>query len=268
MTSFRAFITLLGIGFLLCSCGTSKSSGNSEGSKLRVMAYNIHHAQPMGEEYINLDGIARVIELSGADLIALQEVDVDTERSGKGNQAEMLAQKLGLNYFFAKSIDYGGGDYGVAILSRFPILEQQVIPLPGVNQGAEQRVLGMVRVKLPTGKEVAFASTHLDHKGDPSDRLSQLKEVIRVTKEIDGPVILAGDFNALPDSATMEMVYDNFSPTCEDCGHTYPANNPNKTIDYIVYKDPSNSLRVLENTVIEEPKASDHRPIRVLFSIE
>src|SRR5690554_5403008 len=161
MTSMRRLFTLLGIGMLLFSCGISKSSRNSGDSELRVMAYNIHHAQPMGEDYIDLDGIARVIEQSGADLIALQEVDVDTERSGKGNQAEMLAQKLGMDFFFAKSIDYGGGDYGVAVLSRFPIIHQQIIPLPHVNQGAEQRVLGLVRVKLPTGKEVNFASIHL-----------------------------------------------------------------------------------------------------------
>ncbi len=264
----RRLFTLLGIGMLLFSCGISKSSRNSGDSELRVMAYNIHHAQPMGEDYIDLDGIARVIEQSGADLIALQEVDVDTERSGKGNQAEMLAQKLGMDFFFAKSIDYGGGDYGVAVLSRFPIIHQQIIPLPHVNQGAEQRVLGLVRVKLPTGKEVSFASIHLDHKGDARDRLSQLSEVIRVTKEMDGPVILAGDFNALPGSATMERVFNHFNPTCGDCGHTYPANSPSKTIDYIVYKDPANTLRVLENTVIEEPKASDHRPVRILFSIE
>lgn len=268
MSSLRTFITLIGIGLLFSSCGTSESSRNSEASQLRVMAYNIHHAQPMGEDHIDLDGIAQVIEQSGADLIALQEVDVDTERSGQGNQAEILAQKLGMEYFFAKSIDYGGGDYGVAILSRYPILQKQIIPLPHVNQGAEQRVLGLVRVKLPTGKEVAFASIHLDHKGDASDRLSQLSQVINVTQDIEEPLILAGDFNALPNSSTLEMVYQNFSPTCNDCGHTYPANNPNKTIDYIVYKDPSDSVRVLENTVIEEPKASDHRPVRVIFSIQ
>ena len=268
MTSLRTFVNFLVVGFLVTSCGSSITSRNSEGSQLRVMAYNIHHAQPMGEDYIDLDGIAKVIEQSGADLVALQEVDADTERSGPGNQAEMLAQKLGMEYFFAKTIDYGGGDYGTAVLSKYPITQKQVIPLPHVNQGAEQRVLGLVQIELPTGKEVAFASIHLDHKGDSSDRLSQLREVITVTQEFEIPVILAGDFNALPDSETMEIVYQHFRSTCEDCGYTYPADVPNKTIDFIVYRDASESLRVLENKVIEEPKASDHRPIRVIFSFQ
>lgn len=265
---FRSsLMTFALISLLLMGCGGIKSSNSNSTSEneLRVMAYNIHHAQPMGEDHIDLEAIAQVIRDADPDLVALQEVDADTQRSGAGNQAAMLAEKLDMHYFFAKAIDYGGGEYGQAVLSKHPILEEEAIFLPHVTPGSEQRVLAFIRVQLPWGKELHFGSVHLDHRGDPKDRLSQLEEVIKATSKDDLPVILAGDFNALEGSATMEMVYKYFEPTCTDCSPTFPANDPDKTIDFVVYKDPLNLLRLLNNKVIDEPKASDHRPVMAVF---
>lgn len=260
-------LTMVSISLFLISCGSEKSISdtNSLENQLRVMAYNIHHAQPMEEDYIDLNGIAQVIRDADPDLVALQEVDADTERSGAGNQAAMLAEKLGMYYFFAKTIDYGGGEYGLAVLSKYPILQEEVVILPHVTPGSEQRVLALITVRLPWGKELRFGSIHLDHRGDPKDRLSQLEQVIESTSKDDLPVILAGDFNALQGSPTMELVYNHFEPTCTECDPTFPANDPNKTIDFVVYKDPSSLLRLLGNEVIDAPKASDHRPVMAIF---
>lgn len=252
---------------LLMSCGGSNpaNSKNSNENELRVMAYNIHHAAPIGEEEVDIDGIAHVIKRENPHLVALQEVDSDTERSGPGNQAAMLAEKLDMHYFFAKTIDYGGGDYGLAVLSKYPILEEELFLLPHVTEGSEQRVLALIKVQLPSGKEVQFGSVHLDYRRDPKDRLNQLEEIVRVTSTEELPVILAGDFNAQPDSKSMEMVYQHFKPTCSECGPTFPADNPDKTIDYVVYKDNNGVFELLENRVVEEPRASDHRPVLVVL---
>src|SRR5690606_28018267 len=93
--------------------------------------YNIHHANPPSKPaLIDIDAIARAIKDQDPDLVALQEVDVNTQRSGKFNQAEEIARRLGMSFFFAKAIDHGGGDYGVAILSKFPMSETAIHSLP------------------------------------------------------------------------------------------------------------------------------------------
>lgn len=266
---FSKILLLVGfsISILLTACGGSKSasSTNSKENELRVMAYNIHHAAPIGEEEVDLDGIAQAIKRENPHLVALQEVDADTERSGPGNQAAMLAEKLDMHYFFAKAIDYGGGDYGLAVLSQYPILEEESFFLPHVTEGSEQRVLALIKVQLPSGKEVRFGSVHLDYRRDPKDRLKQLEEIVKVTSKDDLPVILAGDFNAQPDSETMETVYKHFEPTCSECEPTFPADNPDKTIDFVVYKDSDEIFELFENRVVEEPRASDHRPVLVVL---
>lgn len=89
---------------------------------LKVLTYNIHGARPPAQkDVIDLAAIARVIRASDADLVALQEVDVRTERSGKEiDQAQDLGRLTERKVFFAKGIDFQGGEYGIAILSKLP----------------------------------------------------------------------------------------------------------------------------------------------------
>ena len=155
---------------LLLACTARKGAGNNTRvgiTTLTVMSYNIHHANPPSQTgVINLDTIAAIIRSQAPDIVALQEVDVHTKRSGTGlNQAAYLAQKTGLHYFFAKAINYEGGGYGVALLSKYPFLDTVTFLLPnepGVT--AEQRVLAKAVLKLPGNEEIVVANTHLDHR--------------------------------------------------------------------------------------------------------
>ena len=105
-------LLILALMFTFNACSTSRS-GSKENS-IKVLSYNIHHANPPSKpEFIDLPAIAQVIRKSGAELVALQEVDVFTDRSGKNsNQAEELAKLLDMEFFFSKGIDYQGGEYG------------------------------------------------------------------------------------------------------------------------------------------------------------
>src|SRR5690606_8398369 len=97
---------------------------------LKILTYNIHHASPPSRPgVIDLDAIAKVINAHQPDLVALQEVDVNTGRSGPHNQAVALGKKTGMIAYFFKSIHYDGGEYGLAILSRFPVKETNFYPL-------------------------------------------------------------------------------------------------------------------------------------------
>ena len=100
---------------------------------LRVMSYNIHIGVGLDKKS-DLARIANVIKAADVDVVALQEVDVRTRRSGTDvDQLAELAKLTGMHGRFGKGRDFDGGEYGQAILSRQPIKEFTVHKLPGDN---------------------------------------------------------------------------------------------------------------------------------------
>lgn len=239
---------------------------SQEQGEIRVLSYNIHHANPPSiPDSIDLPAIARVIRESNADLVALQEVDVHTRRSGKQiHQAAVLAELTGMYYYFSKSITHQGGAYGNAILSRFPINSPQKIQL-SEEEGTEPRALLSVQVSLPGGKEMLFASTHLDFSNE-NITARQAADIARHFETATLPVVLAGDFNASPGSKAIKELDQYFERSCvENCPPTIPVVNPNRTIDFIFYK-PASILEVIDHQVISETYASDHLPVLGIFT--
>jgi endonuclease/exonuclease/phosphatase family metal-dependent hydrolase len=237
--------------------------------ELRVLCYNIHYANPPTKPgFIDLDAIARVIKNENPDVVALQEVDVNIGRSGRIDEARLLAEKTGMKaYFFAKAIDHDGGDYGVAILSKFDLLETQNYPLPDDRSTKpEPRVLATARMKTPGGFEFIFATTHLEVRRE-ENRLLQVEEIGKIVNATLLPVVIAGDFNAKPDSEVIRRMDKVFKRTCDPCAPTIPVINPNRAIDYIAFR-PENRFRVLQHKVIQETYASDHLPVFAVLQIQ
>ncbi|KQM77018.1 endonuclease/exonuclease/phosphatase [Pedobacter sp. Leaf216] len=235
------------------------------------MTYNLHHCNPPSKEKegtIDVDAIAKVIALQKPDLVALQEVDVNTKRSGSINEAVLLATRLKMNFYFGKAINHDGGEYGVAILSRFPLSAQKTFMLPKNNNvKAEQRVLAMVTAEIENGVFIRFASTHLDAQRAEENRILQAKEINRLTEQETLPLIVAGDLNADPSSESIKIFDQAFTRTCSDCGFTIPVNNPDKTIDHIGFKK-GNPFNVISHTVIPERYASDHLPVVAVLELK
>ena len=84
---------------------------------------------------------------------------------------------------------------------------------------------------------------------------------------MDQPVILAGDFNDVPDSETIELLESAFQLTCSNCPPTFPVTEPAKAIDFIAYKHPQKKFRTKAHKVIEETYASDHRPVFAVIEL-
>lgn len=257
---------LFSFWLMLCACTTNKQIASSPEhplSTVKVMSYNIHHANPPSQPgVINLDTIAAIIRGQSPDFVALQEVDVRTKRSGATvDQAAYLSAKTGMYHFFAKGIDYEGGEYGVAILSKYPFVSTEKVLLPGEpGSNAEQRVLAKTKVKLPGGAEVIFANTHLDHKKNSPSRQLQVQEVMRILAAETGPVILAGDLNDTPQSETLAQLQKRFTNSCTQCPFTIPQVSPTRTIDYILFSTGSN-WQAVDHQVLNESFASDHLPV-------
>lgn len=268
MKNLKSIISICCIA-LLTSCAQRLSPSNVEEFSLRVMSYNIHHANPpSAKNKIDIDAITRVIKLQDPDLVALQEVDVNTVRSGKINEASLLAEKLGMNFFFAKSIDHDGGEYGVAILSKYPITGSSIHRLP-TKEGTkgEPRVLATSVINLPDHQKILFGSTHLDAQQQHDNRLLQVAEIVRIGKQEVLPFLLAGDLNATPGSEPIKLFDEQFVRTCETCAFTIPEVNPNRTIDFIAFNK-SIAFDVVSHQVIDEQYASDHLPIVSVLKIK
>jgi endonuclease/exonuclease/phosphatase family metal-dependent hydrolase len=275
MKIFNEILCLLVSAILIAGCGKfqrnvarDEDTRSKDSIGLRVLCYNIHHCNPPSKvELIDIDAIAKVINDSKPDIVALQEVDVHTGRSGSGlHQAEELARKTGMLSYFAKAIDYDGGEYGIAILSKFPMESTMKYDLPtaeGTN--GEPRILATAVITLPGNEKIRFACTHLDAQKNDTNRILQIEKINEILKEETLPVIIAGDFNAKPESRVINKLDMQFRRSClTGCGFTIPQVNPTKTIDYIAFK-PLNAFTIAQHKVINEPYASDHLPVFVIL---
>lgn len=226
--------------------------------ELRIVSYNIKHCQGMDGK-LDLDRTAEVLKKLDADVIALQEVDKNCARSGGVDQAAELGKKLGMHHFFGRAINLGKGEYGNAVLSKYPIEKSLVHKLPSKG---EDRVVAEVQVKTELGL-VSVCSIHLDHKSEEI-RLGQLKAFGKFTAEYKQPIILTGDFNAKPGSETMEFVQKSWNLVAKKGDRkTNPADMPRSEIDYCVTRNINASS--MESSVVDEPLASDHRPVLTII---
>ncbi len=237
---------------------------NTTGTKqVRILSYNIHHANPPSKkDIIDMDAIAAVINHSKADIVALQEVDKNTGRSGKQDQAAILAEKTGMQYTFFKAIDYDGGDYGLAILSRYPLKNTNLVALPQQVK-AEERILAYTTINVG-GTDIIFANTHLDALRTDSNRVVQIQKILQIFSAEKLPVILCGDFNNVATSETIQLLDAQFKRTCVgNCPGTIPQTQPARTIDYIAVKNIQ--WKLIAHEVVAETYASDHRPVLAVF---
>jgi endonuclease/exonuclease/phosphatase family metal-dependent hydrolase len=111
-----------------------------------------------------------------------------------------------------------------------------------------------------------FASTHLDAKTYSTNRLLQIKELISIFNDTESkiPVIIGGDFNAVPNSVEIHSMKEHFFDISENLGNTFPSNVSNRKIDYLfILSKFRNSYKLIEGQVIPEAIASDHRPVFV-----
>ncbi len=228
---------------------------------LRVMTYNIHHGEGMDGEF-DLPRLALLMKNAEPDIIALQEVDVSTHRSSGVNQLAELARLTGMHAEFGKAMNFDGGDYGVAVLSRWPLSQAVSHPLPDPPD-REPRIAFTVQVKAgDEGPVVAFTVTHLDPGGDETNRLRQATALNDLVTQGNLPAILAGDMNARADTDVMSILdsrWTNASLANLDAGERQRLRG-----DFVLYR-PADCWRLVESQVIDDRIASDHRPVLVVL---
>lgn len=231
--------------------------------KIKIMSYNIHH----GRDSVNqdqLNNIANLITMSRADIVGLQEVDSVCFRSGKVDQAKILAELTGLYYTYVRHFAFEGGSYGLALLSRFPIAKVINKRLPILMNSFSAKTYGntraalLAKIRLKSGKELAVMVVHLDYRSKVS-RVRQAKIILKIVKSKNRPVILTGDLNCSPKSKPLIILKKYFRDVTLPHPFTYPSKRPLKKIDYIL-ADIKHFQKKISDSVYQV-SYSDHCPI-------
>ena len=258
----RAALVLLLALVLSCSAGSAAPAKKT----LRVMTYNIHVGVGMDKK-LDLQRIADVINREQPDLVGLQEVDRGVKRTEGKDEIAELATMTRMHFAFAPNLDYQGGKYGVAILSRWPI-KDTVHRMFENKREAERR--GMLKVEVDVdGRKVNFVTTHLDYQFEDG-RLFETEQLLKSLEGVKGPLIVVADLNDIPEGSSYKLMRTLFDDAwivsrAKGDGFSYPADKPVKRIDHIFYRT-GDGMRAKKAWVVET-LASDHVPVVATIEI-
>lgn len=228
---------------------------------LKIMTYNIHHGADVNGIF-DLGAIVETIRQSGADIIALQEVDrIWGGRSLYYDEARFIAEQLSMNYVFGPTITQnpflpGTGEYGMMILSRYPILSSSFRLLPGIM---EQRGVLLCLIQTPESL-IPVACAHLGLSA--LDWESQITAILNWLP-LEDDVLLLGDFNAVIGNNDLMRFEGRLVDLQRECGlsaaGTFLMGQTPLRIDYIFA---GNRWRPANCQVIPS-QSSDHMPVYV-----
>ncbi|MBB3050331.1 endonuclease/exonuclease/phosphatase family metal-dependent hydrolase [Prauserella isguenensis] len=270
--------TLFAVGLAGPAASAGPPSGGPPPVEITVASYNIHAGIGADGEF-DIDRTANAIAETGADVVALQEVDRHWgDRSEYRSVIGELAHELGMHARFAPIYSFDppqAGDprreYGTAVLSRFPIADFTNHELTRLStQGPEagpQPMPGFAEVVVRArGTLVHVYSTHLDYRGDPSTRETQVAETLDILAADSGaPRVLLGDFNAEPAAPELDPLWTELTDAYGEAGTgegpTYPAEVPAKRIDYAAVSEEVDVLDAYVPDTDLAATASDHRAV-------
>lgn len=238
---------------LLFICTTLLALSAHSQNSLRLMTYNIKNANGM-DNVCNFQRVANVINNACPDVVAIQEVDSMTNRSAEKYVLGEIAERTQMHAYFAPAIDYDGGKYGIGLLTKQTPIRVQTMPLPG-----REEARAMILAEF---EDYIYCCTHLSLTEE--DRMKSLDMIKAFAAANKKPFFLAGDMNAEPESEFIKGLQKDFQILSNPKQPTFPAPKPTETIDYIVtLKQNAEGFAAMASKVLDEPMASDHRPLVV-----
>jgi endonuclease/exonuclease/phosphatase family metal-dependent hydrolase len=250
---------------------------------MRIATFNILHGRSLDDDRVDVDRLAAAVKALDADVLALQEVDRDQPRSSGADLTAVAAEAMGAvdsQFVAALSGTPGGtwmaatGDeqpgsaaYGIALLSRFPVVSWRVVRLPrlpgrGPVWFREHRRAAMVReeprvavaavIDGPDG-QLTVANTHLSFV--PFWNSWQLRRLVRALAGTREPLVVTGDLNMEPPQAERGS---GLRPLA--AGLTFPVDAPTRQLDHVLARGP---LRASGPAEALRLPLSDHRALVV-----
>ena len=233
--------------------------------KLRVLSYNIHKCIGGVDRRYAPARVAEVIKNLDPDVLLLQEVDHDVPRSNHDRQVDLLGDLVGMRYrsWFPNVDVRGGGHYGNAILSRYPLVETTNIDL-SIRFKKKRSVLhGVIRVRHDDiDRTVHVYNMHLG--------LARFERRIQISKFLDShpfaslhhetPVVVGGDFNDVY-GGLGELLHPSGFRGIERRPLTFPAWGPMRALDAIFVRGSVDFVKLARCETDLSRRASDHRPL-------
>jgi endonuclease/exonuclease/phosphatase family metal-dependent hydrolase len=263
--------------------------------EIRFVTYNIHHGEGLDKKF-DLARISKVVMAAKPDIVALQEVDQGTKRASGVDQPAEFERLMGMKVVFGRNIPYDGGGYGTAVLTNLPIRSHHSVKLKPFYKDTpthkEQRGVQVLELGRKGEEGLLFLCTHLDFREPDDERMNSAGTINDLIRKRGGELaIIAGDFNALPDSRPIRefakvwkiagwsrdgtesqvrgerrgdvaktQAGGDVGEKGADAILTFPADKPDHCIDYVMCR-PAGRWKVMELRALDEPVASDHRPV-------
>lgn len=239
--------------------------------KLRILSYNIHKCIGGLDRRYRPERIVETIGHYEPDIVMMQEVDRDAKRSNNHHQSEVLAEMLGLAHscWYPNVNVRGGGQYGNAILSRFPLTDSHNIDLTTPPKKKRSVVYGRHRIVLPASSKSHHTRTvHLFnmHLG-----LSQIERKIQLRKFLDchpfkglhedTPIIVGGDLNDVYGNLGSKLLAPVGFRTIKKALATFPAYAPMRALDGLYVRGNVDLITLKRSRLKIARQASDHLPL-------
>jgi endonuclease/exonuclease/phosphatase family metal-dependent hydrolase len=250
---------------------------------MRLATFNILHARSLADGRVDVTRFADAVKELNADLLALQEVDRDQPRSQLADLTAVAAGAMGVvDSQFAAAIagtpgatwtaatgheQSGTATYGIALLSRYPVRQWQVIRMPTIPirlpmrlpvtrkvivVKEEPRAALVAVVDTPRGP-LTVVNTHLSFV--PGWNRVQLRRLRRELTAFPGPLVLMGDLNMTPPTPA---AVTGWRPLAEAL--TFPAGAPSRQLDHVLLRG---EIGPVAGTSAPELPLSDHRALVV-----
>jgi len=244
------------------------NSGGEMTKPFRLMTYNVHRCVGM-DNIESPERIARVISRSRPDVIALQELDVSKSRTDRIHQAMHIAKLLDMKFHFHPARVAENELYGDAILSSLPMKFKKADSLPQPAGNATSEIRGALWVEIEhQGSKIQLINTHLGLRS--RERRVQMNELTSqrwlAHPECNGPVIMCGDFNALPGSKPLQQLGTVLQDVRENCtvartAKTFSSRLPIIQIDHIFANEQLTPVSIVVPDSELTRVASDHLPL-------
>lgn len=227
--------------------------------KLKAMTYNICSGRNMARER-DLEFAASVVRSVAPDFVTLNEVRSRTADIGPIDQANELGRLTGYYRVFGRSIDYAGGEYGNALLSRLPIVEHDVVHIPDPeacdDPRSEHRTV-LRSILMAGDRRIRVLCTHFGLLD--SEQENAVDTVMRLLEEEDMPTLLMGDLNLSPEAPALAPLFEALTDVCGGRAEplTFPSDEPECKIDYIFHTAHFET----EAAYSMDTQCSDHRPL-------